>query len=73
MMTYAPTAKLRDPVPKILIAGSSCVREGGEKEKSAGDRVDRARRNIHAAAFPGDIMPDVVQIGFRPWRDTMRH
>src|SRR5208283_5649922 len=61
------------PGTEILIARSSCVREGGEKIEPGGNRVNQARRNIHAAAFLGDIKPDVVQVGYRTWRNTMRH
>jgi hypothetical protein len=28
---------------------------------------------IHAAAFFGDIKPDVIKIGFGLWRYTVRH
>ncbi|HXB73275.1 MAG TPA: hypothetical protein VNY05_33870 [Candidatus Acidoferrales bacterium] len=61
------------PSTEIFIAGSSNIGEAGQKKEPAGDRVNQAGGNIHAAAFFGDVKPNVIKIGFGLWRYTVRH
>lgn len=61
------------PGAEIFIAGSSNIGEVGQKIETVGDRVNQAGGNIHAAAFLGDVKPDVVKIGFGLWRYPVCH
>jgi hypothetical protein len=61
------------PGAEIFIPGSSNIGEVGQKKETASDRVDQAGGNIHAAAFLGDLKPDVVKIGFGLWRYPVSH
>jgi len=44
-----------------------------DKKKPVGYRIHNAVRNLDAAAFCCDVMPDVVQLGFGRRCKTMRH
>jgi hypothetical protein len=58
---------------EILVTGAACVRKFGQKTESISDGVHQVCGDIHAAAFSGDIEPDVVQIGFGSWSDKVCH
>jgi hypothetical protein len=61
------------PNAEIFVTGAASVREGSEKNETAGNRVNQTGRNIHAATFFGYVDPNVVKISLGPWRYTMRH
>src|SRR5271166_414079 len=49
------------------------VRMGGEQVKTAADGIHYAVGAFDAAAFLGDVEPDVVQLGGSLRRQAMRH
>src|SRR6266478_4071727 len=58
---------------EIFLARTSDIGEAGKRVKTLGNGVDQAVGNLDAAAFPRNIKPDVIKIGFGAWGDTMRH
>jgi hypothetical protein len=58
---------------EVFIARASDVREAGQHKKAVGDGVDQAIGNLDAAAFLGDVIPDIVKVTLGVWRETMRH
>ena len=70
VLTHTGAAR---PGTEIFIAGSSNIGEAGERKETAGDRVNQAGSNFHAAAFLGDVEPDVIKISFGLWRYPVRH
>ena len=70
VLTHGSAAR---PGTEIFIAGSSNIGEAGQKNEPARDPVNQAGGNIHAAAFFGDVKPDVIKIGFGLWRYPVRH
>jgi hypothetical protein len=57
----------------LRIAGAPRIREAGQEEKTPGDGVDEAGGGFHAAALLCDMEPDIVKVGFGPWRYTVSH
>ncbi len=60
VLTHAGAAR---PGAEIFVVGSPNIGECGQKKETAGDRVNQASGNIHAAALFGDVKPDAVEIG----------
>lgn len=48
---------------EILATGTPQIRMTGKKEKSIRYRIDQAVGNFNIAAFSGDVIPDIVQVG----------
>jgi hypothetical protein len=61
------------PGAEVFIAGSSNIWEVGQKEETAGDRVNQASGGGNAATLSGDVKPDVIQIGLGLGRYPLRH
>ena len=70
VLTHGGAAR---PSAEIFIAGSSSIGEAGQKSETAGDYVNQAGRNIHAAALFGGVKPTSFKIGFGLWRYPVRH
>ena len=49
---------------QILIAVASDVRVSGKKIETLGDGINEPVGNLDAAAFFGDVIPDVIEFGF---------
>ncbi len=49
--------------PEIFIAGTPDIGKAGEVKKTICDGVNQPVGNLNAAAFLGDVMPNVVKIG----------
>jgi hypothetical protein len=59
--------------PKIFIARTTDVGETSKDQKSVRQVVDQTIGNLDAAAFLGDVKPNIIQIGLGSGRYTMRH
>jgi hypothetical protein len=55
------------------VTGTPFMRKVGQKTESVANGVHQPRGDLHTAAFPCDIEPDVVKVGFGPWRYTESH
>ena len=49
---------------QIRIALASDVRVAGKKIETPSDGIDEPVGNLDAAAFFGDVIPDVIEFGF---------
>jgi len=70
IFAHGKAARSRAEIP---ITGASCMRKVGQKTKSIGDGVNQSSGDVHTATFPCDIEPDVIKVGFGPWRNEVCH
>jgi hypothetical protein len=58
---------------EVLVATASQIGVAGEKKKSVRDGINQAIGNFDASAFPGDVIPNIIEFGFDSRGKTMRH
>jgi hypothetical protein len=58
---------------EIPVTGAACMRKVCQKTESVRDGVHHSSGDIHAAALPGNIEPDIVEAGFGLWRNKVGH
>jgi hypothetical protein len=58
---------------ELIVTGAAQVGLAGKKKKPAGDGIDQPVGNINAAAFLGNVIPDIDQVGGGLRRYAVRH
>lgn len=49
------------------------MRMGGEKKEPVSDGIDQPVSDLDIAAFLSGVEPDIVEVRFRLWRETVCH